>query len=79
MPRSRTQEKIDATRKAVESDDLEKIKAATDALNQHIQTLGGSMYQQGASEPAPGAADPNAGQQQKPGGEDVVEGEYTEA
>ncbi len=76
--KKQTQEKIDATRKAVESDDLEKIKAATDALNQHIQTLGGSMYQQGASEPAPGA-DPNAGQQQKPAGEDVVEGEYTEA
>ncbi len=77
--KKQTQEKIDATRKAVESNDLEKIKAATDALNQHIQTLGGSMYQQGASEPAPGAADPNAGQQQKPAGEDVVEGEYTEA
>ena len=76
--KKQTQEKIDATRKAVEGGDLEKIKAATDALNQHIQTLGGSMYQQGASEPAPGA-DPNAGQQQKPAGEDVVEGEYTEA
>ncbi|MBA3869899.1 MAG: molecular chaperone DnaK [Anaerolineae bacterium] len=79
--KKQTQEKIDATRKAVEGGDLEKIKAATDVLNQHIQTLGGSMYQQGASEPAPGAADPNAagGQQQKPAGEDVVEGEYTEA
>jgi molecular chaperone DnaK len=76
--KKQTQEKIDATRKAVEGGDLDKIKAATDALNQHIQTLGGSMYQQGASEPAPGA-DPNAGQQQKPAGEDVVEGEYTEA
>jgi len=76
--KKQTQEKIDATRKAVEGGDNDKIKAATDALNQHIQTLGGSMYQQGASEPAPGA-DPNAGQQQKPGGEDVVEGEYTEA
>ncbi len=75
--KTQTQEKIDAARKALEGDDLEKIKAATDALNEHIQTLGGSMYQQGASEPAPGA-DPNAGQQ-KPGGEDVVEGEYTEA
>jgi len=77
--KKQTQEKIDATRKAVEGGDLDKIKAATDALNQHIQTLGGSMYQQGASEPTPGAAEPNAGQQQKPGGEDVVEGEYTEA
>ena len=76
--KKQTQEKIDATRKAVESNDLDKIKAATDALNQHIQTLGGSMYQQGASEPAPGA-DPNAGGPQKPAGEDVVEGEYTEA
>ncbi|MCA0455837.1 MAG: molecular chaperone DnaK [Chloroflexi bacterium] len=77
--KKQTQEKIDATRKAVEGGDLETIKAATEALSQHIQTLGGSMYQQGASEPAPGA-DPNAaGQQQKPAGEDVVEGEYTEA
>ncbi|MBI1276547.1 MAG: molecular chaperone DnaK [Anaerolineaceae bacterium] len=77
--KKQTQEKIDATRKAVEGGDNDKIKAATEALSQHIQTLGGSMYQQGASEPAPGA-DPNAGQQQqKPGGEDVVEGEYTEA
>lgn len=76
--KKQTQEKIDATRKAMEGGDLETIKAATEALNQHIQTLGGSMYQQGASEPAPGA-DPNAGQQQKPAGEDVVEGEYTEA
>jgi molecular chaperone DnaK len=76
--KKQTQEKIDATRKAVESNDLDKIKAATDALNQHIQTLGGSMYQQGASEPPPGA-DPNAGGPQKPAGEDVVEGEYTEA
>jgi molecular chaperone DnaK len=77
--KKQTQEKIDATRKAMEGNDLDKIKAATDALNQHIQTLGGSMYQQGASEPPPGAANPNPGQQQKPGGEDVVEGEYTEA
>ncbi len=76
--KKQTQEKIDATRKAMEGNDLDKIKAATDALNQHIQTLGGSMYQQGASEPPPGAANPNPGQQ-KPGGEDVVEGEYTEA
>ncbi len=76
--KKQTQEKIDATRKALEGGDLETIKAATEALNQHVQTLGGSMYQQGASEPAPGA-DPNAGQQQKPAGEDVVEGEYTEA
>ncbi len=76
--KKQTQEKIDATRKAVESNDLDKIKAATEALNQHIQTLGGSMYQQGASEPPPGA-DPNAGGPQKPAGEDVVEGEYTEA
>ncbi len=75
--KKQTQEKIDATRKVLEGDDLEKIKAATEALNQHIQTLGGSMYQQGASEPAPGA-DPNAAGQ-KPAGEDVVEGEYTEA
>ncbi|MBL8155633.1 MAG: molecular chaperone DnaK, partial [Anaerolineae bacterium] len=71
--KKQTQEKIDAVKKAVESGDLEHIRAATDALNTQVQTLGGSMYQQ------PGAEEPGAQQQQKKSGEDVVEGEYTEA
>jgi len=77
--KKQTQEKIDATRKAVEGGDVESIKAATEALQQHIQTLGGSMYQQGATDaPQTGDVDP-ASAGQKKAGEDVVEGEFTEA
>ncbi len=70
--KKQTQEKIDAVKKAIESGDADRIRAATDALNTQVQTRGGSMYQQ------PGAEEPGA-QQQKKSGEDVVEGEYTEA
>jgi molecular chaperone DnaK len=61
--------------------DVERLNSATNALMQHIQTLGGRMYQEGAAgpdgtpnaqeQPGPGAA--------KPDGEDVVEGEFREA
>ncbi|MEZ4670516.1 MAG: molecular chaperone DnaK [Anaerolineae bacterium] len=74
--KKQTQEKIDATKKAMEGSDNDKIKAATDELTQHIQTLGGSMYEQPADGAAPNA-DGAAGQ--KKAGEDVVEGEFTEA
>ena len=74
--KKQTQEKIDATKKALEGDDNDKIKAAADALTQHIQTLGGSMYEQ---PPADGAAPGADGAGAKKAGEDVVEGEYTEA
>jgi molecular chaperone DnaK len=73
--KKQTQEKIDETRKAMESGDTDKIRSATDALQMHIQTLGGSMYQQ------PGSADgaTESGSQQKKAGEDVVDAEFTEA
>jgi molecular chaperone DnaK len=75
--KKQTQEKIDATRKALEGTDNDKIKAAAEALTQHIQTLGGSMYEQPPADGAAPGADGSAGQ--KKAGEDVVEGEYTEA
>lgn len=78
--KKQTQEHIDAIRKAQESDDLEKIRSAVDALSAHIQTLGGSMYQ---GEPA--AAADSAGDNGASGGnsqtddEDVVDAEFTDA
>jgi molecular chaperone DnaK len=73
--KKQTHERIDALRKAEESGDAEKIRAAADALNQHIQTLGGKLYEQPAGEAAPGGA---AGGSQGPQGEDVVDAEFTE-
>jgi molecular chaperone DnaK len=74
--KKQTQEKIEAVRKAEAAEDINGLRAATDALNTQIQALGGSMYQQPAEGAAPGA---DGSQQQKKSGEDVVEGEYTEA
>ncbi|GIL12790.1 MAG: chaperone protein DnaK [Chloroflexota bacterium] len=71
-----TQEKIDAVRKTLESDDVSRIRAATDALNQQVQTLGGSMYQQPDAAAAGAHAD---GQGQKGPEEDVVDADFTEA
>ncbi len=74
--KKQTQERIDALRQAEESGDEAKIRAAVDALNQHIQTLGGKLYEQPAAEAAP---DAQPGGELKDDGEDVVDAEFTEA
>jgi molecular chaperone DnaK len=75
--KKQTREKIDAVRKAEESGDQEKVKAATEALAQYIQTLGGQMYEQPTGAPASdGSGENNQG---KKGDEDVVDAEFTEA
>jgi molecular chaperone DnaK len=78
--KKQTNEKIEGVRKAQGTGNLEETKAATEALNQHIQTLGGSMYDQGAAQ-QPGAADAGtgAGNASKGPDEDVVDAEFTEA
>ncbi len=71
-----TQERIDAVRKAEESQDSAKIRAAVDALNQHVQTLGGKLYEQpGATSGEEGGNNGGSNGQQ---GEDVVDAEFTE-
>jgi molecular chaperone DnaK len=75
--KKQTQEKIEATKKALESNDVDRITAATDALSQHIQNLGASMYQQSGG-PQPGENGQQAGESKKKG-EDVVDAEFTEA
>jgi molecular chaperone DnaK len=80
--KKQTRERIDAVNKAKEGGDIERITAATNALAEYIQTLGGQMYQQ--SGPATGdttgdTAGANAGDAKKSGDEDVVDAEFTEA
>lgn len=76
--KKQTQEHVDALRKAEESGDAGKIRAAIEALNQHIQTLGGKLYEQPGAGAADGAAQ-DAQSGAKPGdGEDVVDAEFTE-
>ncbi|GAB4569528.1 MAG: molecular chaperone DnaK [Anaerolineae bacterium] len=72
--KQRTQERIDAVRKALESDDIERIKREMEALSQELQTIGSSMYQQ--QQAADGQTPPT---DEQPTGEDVIDGEFTEA
>jgi molecular chaperone DnaK len=80
--KKQTQERIDALNNVKDGEDTAKIRAATDALNQHIQTLGGSMYQQPGG-PTPGEGGQpggnTGGDGKKGSGEDVVDAEFTEA
>jgi len=68
--KQQTQEKIDAVNKLKAEENLEALKAASENLAQHIQQLGGQMYQQ----PAAGGT-PNADAKR----EDVEDAEFTEA
>ncbi len=77
--KTRTNELIEALRLAEGGDDVDAIRSASDALTQHIQTLGGSMYQQGAAAgdgSAPNDGDTNGG---KPQDENVIDAEFTDA
>ncbi|HSB67345.1 MAG TPA: molecular chaperone DnaK [Anaerolineales bacterium] len=82
-----TKSKVDAeianVKKALESDDPDKIKSATEQLGQVIQQIGASVYQQGGPQagPAAGGQEPGPGDSgPKPGGDDnVVDGEFRNA
>jgi molecular chaperone DnaK len=86
--KSEVESKIEATKKALEQDDLEAIQQASADLGETLQKIGTEMY--GAGGPgAAGAAEGAAPGGETPDGdgadggdaddEDVVEGEFTEA
>ena len=68
-------------REVMTSEDTETIKKATEELTTVLQGIGAAAYQQ-TPPPAGDAGDPGAGPsdstggEQKPGGEDVVDGEF---
>jgi molecular chaperone DnaK len=71
-----TEEKIAATRQAVEGGDSDRIRQATEDLLRQVQSLGASMYEQ-----QPGAAEGGEGYGSTdgaPGDDDVVEGEVVD-
>ncbi|MEW6400964.1 MAG: molecular chaperone DnaK [Chloroflexota bacterium] len=72
--RSEIEAKTAEVKSTAQGDDIEKIRAATDALGQVIQKIGASVYQQ-----APSAGADGSGQSGQPdAGPDVVEGEVKE-
>ncbi len=72
--KKQTNDKIQAVREAQAGQSPERIKSATEALSQHIQQLGGSMYQQTGETPGAGASGTDGDK-----GEDVIDAEFTEA
>ncbi len=72
--KAKTNERIEAVRKALEGDNTDQIKRESEALAQQLQAIGGSMYQQQA-EQAPPSPDGDNG---TPEGEDVIDGEFRE-
>jgi molecular chaperone DnaK len=72
--RSEIEAKTAEVKSAAQGEDLEKIRAATEALGQVIQKIGASVYQQGQAAPS-GEAGPSG---QSDPGPDVVDGEVKE-
>ena len=78
--KQQVEEKISKVREKITSDDVDSIRTATDELNQVLQQVGTAAYQQS---PAPSEPPPDTSQQAGPSegtsGEDVVDGEFTNA
>ena len=72
--RGEVESKIAEAKSAAQGEDVEKIKAATEALGLTIQKIGASVYEQGqAAGPGEAGSDPNSD-----AGPDVVDGEVKE-
>ncbi|WKZ37837.1 MAG: molecular chaperone DnaK [Anaerolineales bacterium] len=76
--RSEIETQVAETKSAAQGEDVEKIKAATDALGLAIQKIGASVYEQGQAAPggeAAGEAGESSSTDENP---DVVDGEVKE-
>ena len=69
--------KIAEVRSVVQSDDLDKLKSATEALSQALQKLGASVYEQGQAAGG-GEAGPSSSGSAGDAGPDVIDGEVKE-
>ncbi|MFM8320265.1 MAG: molecular chaperone DnaK [Chloroflexota bacterium] len=74
--KSQVEAQIADVRSVLESGDVEKIRKATESLNQVLQQVGAAAYQAGG--PAAGGSPDGqpGGQSGGPSGEDVVDGEF---
>jgi molecular chaperone DnaK len=81
--KSKVEAEIANVKKAMEGDDVTKIKNATEQLFQVVQQIGASVYQPSGPEAGPAAGEGETGTDggdQKPGGDDdVVDGEFRNA
>jgi len=76
--RSKVETRIQATRGALESENAQRVRTATNELLQAMQEIGSSAYQQSSGPSAGGTGPtPRPGGGSKPGG-DVIDGEFKE-
>jgi molecular chaperone DnaK len=78
---SEVEGKIAAVRSAIQANDLQAMKSATQSLNEAMQKIGQAVYQQQQQQPPPPPPPPPEGGQPPPegkGGEGTVEGEFRE-
>jgi len=76
--KSEIEGKVAAVRSALQSQDVGRIRSTSQELNDALQRMGASMYQQAGPTPPPGGgAQPGQGPQQPPD-EGTVEGEFRE-
>jgi molecular chaperone DnaK len=74
--RAEVESKIEDVKKALESDDKDRLTSASEALQQAMMQLGQAAYQQ---QPQAGPTPNGQNGQSQPTDEDVVEGEFSEA
>jgi molecular chaperone DnaK len=74
--RSNIESKISELKSAAQTDDLPRIKKATEEVQQAFYALSQQLYAQG--QPQPGGSGPAGPSTPPPGGDDVIEGEVKE-
>lgn len=74
--RDRIQKEIEATRKAIESNDVDKIKAATEKLTQVSYEIFGRVYQQQARSAGGASGQDASGKGNRSKNDDVVDADY---
>jgi molecular chaperone DnaK len=77
--KSNVEDHVAKVREVMDSEDVESIKSATEALNEVMQQIGAAAYQQAGPEVgSPGEGEPETGTDSAPGDEDedVVDGEF---
>jgi molecular chaperone DnaK len=75
--RSKVETRIQATRGALESENAQRVRTATNDLLQAMQEIGSSAYQQSSGPSAGGGTGPTPGGGRKPG-DDVIDGQFRE-
>ncbi len=71
--RKAVEEKVEALKKALASDDISQLRKAMEGLNAEAQKIGAEMYQKGQGAAAPPPSEDDSGSSDEPG---VVDADF---